>query len=613
MAGLTTMRGDLEEQNAVFDQRQQLEVSVAQMETRVRTMIAELLQPTIAKTTNVLSELDQLKGTVSQHTRGLKEVQLAQFKALEQVSTIASFKDQMDQWDAERRGNESSLTEQLQSMQTQLDGYKYSLEQKESALHHLHRNVDRTAMELNRLHDALEEQRGGVDARIEEQSRKVNEAKCQADIRMAGLELKHNSLTDELWGEETGLAKVAGELRKTNHSFTKLEAAVEQVKVGKAEASQLERLRVEVSKMVHEANTSVTSMQQTVGNVVHDVREHFRTASQTISAHNASFVNEVRQRYQEELKSAADVRGEVQGFMGQVEESIRQFDRRVEESAAKVSAVAAEAREEVEELNKRRKRDKTSSDNELKALKKRLGGVFDNSDAVLRGIEHIYSVIQMMLESSFMGSSLEKQDAVDRKRIALMGVKHDDTMLQRSYKTEPQRPREECRTKSAPCGAKPCNANSNAGDGPASARTNPQEAPAVRVDNRCLSCSGQAPFVLSAFKMACLQYAPSPVEHDNQKHDRSELLRRRHELLNEARNALFGGPGAPGGEAAGGSSALGLAGGEGGGMGGGGDAPLSEYATFDARRMMPSSGSVRLPSVRSDSSPRPPQLRKTAR
>lgn len=554
----------------IFDEKQQLEVTLAAMETRLRSMISDLMQPTIAKTSNVMADLETMKGIVAQHTRGLQDVQLGQLRALEQVSTIASFKEEMSRWDTQRRAHESTVDESLQVMAQKLEAYRYSLEQKESVLHHLHRNVDRTAMELNRLCDMQESRKETLESRIDEQSRKINQARSEIDVRIAGLELKHNALTDELWGEETGLAKVAGELKKTHASFAKLEAAVDELREGKAEAAQLDRLRSEVGKMLHEANTSVTQMRQTVGNVVNDVREHFRTASQTISAHNATFVTEVRQQYQDELSKAAKLRGEVQDFMKQVERNIEDQDKRVAETAAKASSLAAESLEQCEELNRRRKRDKTSSENELKALKKRLGGVFDNSDAVKRGIEHLQQVLQMMLEASFIGSSLEKQDTMDKKRIALMGVKDDETMLVRSNQTEPQRPRPEVRAKSAPGGAKP-----TGGTPRQNAATHKKQEPVVRVDNRCLSCSGQAPLVLSAFKMACLQYAPSPVDYEGGQHDRSDLLNRRHSLLEKSRTALL--QPSQGGAT---SSARGEDRGEDRGDTVGMD-PLAEYAGFD--------------------------------
>jgi hypothetical protein len=575
----------------IFDERAQLEVVLAQMETRLRGMISDLMQPTIAKTSNVMADLVQMKGIVSQHTRGLQEVQLGQLKVTEQVATIASFREDMAKWDTQRRTHESQVEESLQGMQQKLEAYRYSLEQKESVLHHLHRNVERCAMELNRLGDSLHGKEDFLEARIDEQSRKINQEKTESEVRIAGLELKLAALTDELWGEETGLAKVAGELKKAHSSFEKLEMAVDSLKEGKAEAAQLDRLRAEVGKMVHEANSSVSYMRQTVGNVVNDVREHFRTASQTISAHNATFITEVRQQYQVELQKAAGVRQEVLNFMQHVERTIQDQDARVAETAAKASALAAEAREEVEELNRRRKRDKTSADNELKALKKRLGGVFDNSDAVLKGIEHLYDVIQMMLEGEFIASSLEMQDSIDKKKIALMGVKDDETMLSRTYQTQPQHPRPECRASTAPGGPKP------AGGGRSSSSANPQE-PVVRVNNKCLSCSGQAPLVLSAFKMACLQYAPSPVEYEGNAHDRGDLLSRRHGLLQRCRGALNAGPASVGTRTSRGAID---------GFGGDGDGDvvstgpsLGEYAAFDGSAQARKFASLRLPNVSSE-------------
>merc|ERR1712176_673495 len=101
------------------------------------------------------------------------------------------------------------------------------------------------------------------------------------------------------------------------------------------------------------------------------------------------------------------------------------------------------------------------------------------------------------------------------------------------------RPRPECRAK-APEGY-PKHGALKKGLASAGAKAKSQD-PVVRVDNRCLSCSGQAPLVLSAFKMACLQYSPSPVEHGGSHFDRGDLLSQRHSLLEGAHGALLEGP-----------------------------------------------------------------------
>lgn len=45
----------------------------------------------------------------------------------------------------------ADIDAKAEHMSQRMDGFKYSLEQKESALHHLHRSVDRLATELNHV------------------------------------------------------------------------------------------------------------------------------------------------------------------------------------------------------------------------------------------------------------------------------------------------------------------------------------------------------------------------------------------------------------------------------------------------------------------------------
>jgi len=64
----------------------------------------------------------------------------------------------------------------------------------------------------------------------------------------------------------------------------------------------------------------------------------------------------------------------------------------------------------------------------------------------------------------------------------------------------------------------------------------------VHVDKRCLSCSGQAPSILSAFKMACLQYNPSPVKYENDELPRADILHMIEARLTKAHFMYRSGP-----------------------------------------------------------------------
>eukprot|EP00919_Chromeraceae_sp_WS-2016_P033200 GHVR01078459.1.p1 GENE.GHVR01078459.1~~GHVR01078459.1.p1 ORF type:complete len:201 (+),score=38.03 GHVR01078459.1:449-1051(+) len=142
---------------------------------------------------------------------------------------------------------------------------------------------------------------------------------------------------------------------------------------------------------------------------------------------------------------------------------------------------------------------------ETKQLKKRLGGVFENSDLVLKGLEHVTGVVALLVESDKVGASLDVQDEQDRKQVSLMGFKEKD---------------EKGRTPRA----------RTSGD------------PVLSVDPRCLSCSGQSSAVLAGFKMACLQYKPMPVKHNGKHFNRNDLLAVRMQLLEQCYDALQTGP-----------------------------------------------------------------------
>lgn len=506
------------------------ELQLAGMENRLRNMITETLQPTIHRTTIVVSDMERLTSIVSTHTRGIQELQVGQFKALEHAKTITGFRDELSRWDVQRKTSEAGVDERLENMHTSLEALKYSLEQKESALHHLHRQLDRCAAEVSNANARHGDFKKFVESRLDDLALKVGKSAAEVEVQIMGLRLQHDALTDQLWSDETGLAKVAGELKRTNATLHDLESSVTGLEESKATAAEVYTLRAEVAKKVHESNAAVADMKNSVTTVVDDVKEHFRTAGAALSAQNATILCEVRQELTPLMAKSEALRQEAEAFMKQTDDSISVMAAQTTAAVQRANSVSTEIREELEDLNKMRKRDKNSSDIEIKALKSRLDGMFGISDHAYDGIEHLRKVLQFVLEGGEILCALEAQDTLDRKRISLMGSKDDDLALARTYQSEPQHPRPEYRTPRCR-GANGARTVGTLRGGPGTAR----DPPVVKVDQRCLSCSGQAPMVLSAFKMACLQYEPSKVDHGGEPRERMDLLEELCQKLSKAR------------------------------------------------------------------------------
>ncbi|CAJ1351894.1 unnamed protein product [Effrenium voratum] len=285
------------------------------------------------------------------------------------------------------------------------------------------RTVDRVVGELGRVQDVGDSLRADTEKRLCQQNKMLNVFKTDLEVKLVSLENRYNKLSDDVWGEETGLAKVMHDLSRTNEVVTSMSTEFSSMKHDKASIAQLQMVQEEVNNFTLETNNNVTALQQTVDRMMSDMKEHFKTATNTVAAHNAAMLQEVREAYQEELHEAAQVRQKVDEFM----QSEREYRRALEESICKSQAqtedLVRQANYEVEEVGKLRRRDRNSQEVEIKAVAKQLAAVHESSEQVANSLEHLSTVIWTMVQCERAASALDMQDDQDRAKIALMGYK----------------------------------------------------------------------------------------------------------------------------------------------------------------------------------------------
>ena len=138
-----------------------------------------------------------------------------------------------------------------------------------------------------------------------------------------------------------------------------------------------------------------------------------------------------------------------------------------------------------------RKRDQSHFNIEIKALNQKAeniegqyGQIHEKMDSINKNMEYISETLRVT-------NVLIKQDEFDRESIALMGYKET-----KNNKTTKQ---------------------------------------VISIDKQCLSCTGQASVVLTAFKIACLAYSPSPVYYKDSVFTRKELIELQAKIISSLR------------------------------------------------------------------------------
>jgi len=507
------------------------EIQFAEFETRIRKFILELVEPTIRRTTILEEKMQDVETESQRHSSMLSVMGQKSVKVEQQIAVVEQFREEMSTWDAERRRAEAKVAENISTMKQELDAFRYSLERKDASMHGMQRTMDRAVSELGKSQEGNEALRQYVEKRLSEHGRDISNAKTDLEVKLISLETKHNRLCDELWSEETGLAQVAGKLATTNSLVTRLSEDIKRMQHCKANVVQLESVQEEVNELIRDANSNVCELKQTVGTVVSDVKEHFRTATNTIAAHNSSMLSELRSSYQEELGHSAKLRSEIVTFMQETQRNISHLEDVVGRAQDQTEQMTKKLQIDIEDLNKLRRRDKGNAELDTKSLREQLGSVGESSESVTKSVEHLGSILFMMLQSARAASALDLQDDTDRNNVALMGYRSTSS----STNSGPPSSRGSSRGSSRRSPEAVTDHGAPAGGGGGGA-------PVVSLDNRCLSCSGQGQTVLSGFKIACLQYAPGPVTYGKKNFVRCDLLDLRQRLLEQAHDALHGGP-----------------------------------------------------------------------
>jgi hypothetical protein len=472
-------------------------------------------------------EMVELRNELHERTSIIAESHQIALKVEEQVVSVEGFREEMSKWEHERHAVQAHIAETISSVKQDLDNFRYSLERKDASIHSMQRTMDRLVGELSKMQEGSEGLRQHVELRLGQSGKILNGAKTDLECKLIALETKHNRLSDDLWGEETGLARATANITKTNDLVMALSEEMKRMQHDKANVTQLEAVQDDVNELTGDAKNQVTMLKQTVDTMVNDVKAHFKTATNTVAAHNASMLSEVRASYQEELSHAAALRSEVMQFMQETTQNVSRLENIVDTSHDQTSEMVKKVGEDVGELNRCRKRDNSDFNLTGQTMKEQISKVSSSSEAVAKCLEHLGSVLTILLKSERVASALAQQENIDRTKVALMGY--------RDKKGQEARPATTSKVSKRPSVRK------SSGQQDSSELSDSGEA-VISVDNRCLSCSGQAQHVLSGFKMACLQYAPGPVTFSKKLYKREELLDLRQRLLEQAQDQLYQGP-----------------------------------------------------------------------
>jgi len=495
----------------------------AEIENRLRSHVLALLEPTLRKQGILDAKQREFQSVVD----GMSETMFELRKSSEALdvlkATVESFRAELAAWDKDRRGHEQKSNSSLNLQSMEIDALRASGEKRSGDLAAAQRSLAKLVSRFEASTEESEELRRYCTERLDLLRDKHNKLRAEfEDSRMAE-QLGQHRLQDGQTRLETSIGHLHSELERASTRATSAVNAVEEIWTTKASVTSLESQQTEFAEFVKSVNAQFTRLDERFGALGDDVKAHIQTASRTVGTSVVTQMNDFRIQSRKDAERVDAVQKEMERLEDLVKNTQLELQDEVRQTREVATGDVDGLRAALEQASKKQATESGNFNIELQQLRK---SVKDNSQIIqdqAKSKAMGTDVISALVESQLLSAALDFQDDKDRRSIALFGQKSDGrerggflpdlTGGKQDLGRSPRRDRKFLGNDS-------------------------DAEPVLSLERKCLSCTGSVGTVLAGFKLACLQYAPGPVNYKNSTYDRSELIQLRITLLNQAKEQL---------------------------------------------------------------------------
>jgi len=496
-------------------------VEAATIETRLRKHALELLEPTIRKQGVFDNKLKETKRTLDRFEDMISTLSKKQDSAIISAQQLDSFRVELAEWDKQRHAHEQAIGDRVSMQETEINSIKHTL---------IKIAADRDAM--GRTHKAftdileqtrieMSELRHYCSDRMDTNRDKVAQLREEVETRITITENEMHRCTDNQVEADTAISHMKTEFCRMSDSVCDAVSGVQDLHAGKASIALVMAHQSESLERLGHINEDVDRLRQQFCSLVEDVKAHFHTGADVLQTSVAQQIDSLRGSFVEEVARMDSLQKEVEEII-----AIYKGSR-----PAQQSDVERLHKQLIAEMDARR----ADMDDATAACRKMCANLDVEGQQTRRALKEVENILQnqdsrrtsrsdllsMLLESQLLAAALALQDDQDRRSIALFGYKHserDDRVNLPQLNT----------SKGGKTPRRPC----------ATTQSSPE--PVITLDKKCMSCcnSGNTRSILAGFKLACLQYNPTPVEYQKASYSREELIRLQMDLLSQAKERI---------------------------------------------------------------------------
>lgn len=510
------------------------------------------MEPATLRTQKLEARLKEMGSTIQFLGEEVKKTR-SQLEGTETLrSVVDTFRSQLTEAELGKAVFEQRHGDRMSGVESEISALRSVNEQKVAREKAFERNL----RSMGELVSGAQEELAGLQTYCRERLDHGRDKLAKLRDEFESKSMVTDGLTQRLEDEQTEvrmeLTHVKESLRQVSRNTSEAVKMTEDLQRSKASIVVVEEQQQEGAEFTRQITAQVGGLKQQFGSLIDDVKAHFHTALEAVGTSTARQMQDMRAKYQDEARSINRVTAEIDAFLEEQRGVQTALKDEVAEARNDVRSSVAMFHEQVKEQVRSAEHTTSNLAIEVQQLKTTLTEVTSKtrSHGTARTAES--AVTNLLVECLLVSSALDWQDDQDRKSVALYGYKAGDNRpppgvqmpwtlpdIEGAARTTARSIDGAARTTGKLLTPRQTGGKFREGSGMSTPRSG--VTPVMTIDNRCLSCSGSAATVLSGFKLACLEYAASPVEYQKATYSRAELIQLQMDLLRQAKQQLSDG------------------------------------------------------------------------
>jgi len=441
---------------------------------------------------------------------------------------IEDFRSELDRYETNLNKQASDTESLVERFEVQLAQVRLFTSQKEEAYLQHRSALDSLRHDLTHLQQLHESSKETLFKSIEKSLGQVAPVKAELEAQLANMQLQHHHLTDQVWGSETAIARISGEVKNVHQRYDALAEVVKSLTDEKDSREKLEAMQQELADWLSQSRFEAASIRKAFSAATAANKESIRIGLDVAGNQIANFMDEIRQENQKILTDTEQLRKETESICASFRAEMGEMNIHRKYSDERNEAIQKELREALNEYDRRRKREKTTLELEMKEVGQQLSILHDSVEDAVLACKSVEPLCSCLVEALAMQVCLERQEFADWTRVSLVGYKPVSSNKSMEAEQDSLRTTPRSQTGGFPS-PKPPKLHKE------SPRKKDETSQVISLDKRCYSCCSQTQMVMSGFKMACLNYRPSVVHFKKGSFERLELFDKMDELLAKAR------------------------------------------------------------------------------